>query len=75
VDTFLIDSQTIDDLQLFEGTKNDRSVFAYFDNTTTIGGRAFLKELFTNPIIDTHELAYRNKDIQFLIGNIKQCFN
>jgi DNA mismatch repair protein MutS len=70
VDTFLIDSQTIDDLHLFEGTKNDHSVYAYFDYTTTIGGRAFLKELFTNPISDTHELADRNKDIQFLFNEV-----
>jgi len=74
VDTFLIDNQTIDDLHLFEGTKNDHSVYAYFDYTTTIGGRAFLKELFNNPIIDTHELEYRNKDIQFLFNEVDSLF-
>lgn len=70
MDTFLIDSQTIDDLQLFENAKHDRSIYAYFDNTTTIGGKAFLKDLFTKPIINIEELIHRSKDIQFLFNEV-----
>lgn len=70
-DTFLIDNQTIDDLQLFESPKYNRSVYAYFDYTTTLGGKTRLKELFQTPLRNIYDLQTRVEDLRFLYEEIE----
>lgn len=62
---FEIDKQTIDDLELFERTKGDKSVFSFFNHTRSIGGKEKLKRIFSSPIIDIKLLGKRIDTIKY----------
>lgn len=47
---FEIDKQTAIDLELFERTNGEKSVFSLFNYTKTVGGRECLRKLFHTPL-------------------------
>lgn len=61
---FIIDEQTIKDIQLKD--LNGRSVFDFFDETITEGAHYFLKEWFYDPIIDKQAIEERQIKIRRL---------
>lgn len=66
---FNIDKQTIRDLEIFPGKKNDRSVYAIYNRALTIGGQQALWDLFTSPISNQNLLLDRKKEILFFYEN------
>jgi DNA mismatch repair protein MutS len=78
---FLIDKQTINDLELFHKNGNGKTVFALFNYTNTTGGKKQLERFFTNPLTDIELIEQRVLVIRyfqnFSIGfNLeKECFD
>ena len=64
---FHIDNQTITDLELFEKSKGDKSVFALFNNTKTVGGRECLKTMFSTPFTEAELIKKRISNIRFFM--------
>jgi DNA mismatch repair protein MutS len=62
---FHIDYQTVKDLELFEKSKGDKSVFALFNQTVTVGGRECLKTMFSTPFTDGELIKKRISNIRF----------
>jgi DNA mismatch repair protein MutS len=63
---FEIDRQTIKDLEIFGDGKSANSVFNFYNQTKTIGGKNYLLELMENPLIDIHELNKRVELLRFI---------
>ncbi|QEC53582.1 MutS-like protein [Anseongella ginsenosidimutans] len=66
---FLIDKQTLTDLQLLNGPDTDRSILSLFNFTATIAGKALLRDFFDSPSVDIFQLQKRSENIQFFAGN------
>jgi DNA mismatch repair protein MutS len=56
---FEIDKQTINDLELFEKVKGEKSVFSIFNFTKSIGGKKRLEEIFSKPLNDVYLIEER----------------
>ena len=56
---FAIDKQTINDLELLDRNRDEKSVFSLFNYTQTSGGKKQLELLFSNPITDIDLLDQR----------------
>lgn len=63
-DKFLIDEQTLKDIQLRD--RHSRTILEYFDHTITDGGMFFLRDIFYNPIVDVNEIKDRQIKIRRL---------
>lgn len=59
--SFIVDKQTIDDLNIF-GKHGENSVFSIYNNTRTKGGTLLLEEMFRHPL-DNFEVIKRRQDI------------
>lgn len=66
---FIIDKQTQQDLELFEKSKDEKSVLALFDTTQTHGGRTELEKMFGTPVSDRNILEERKNAIRFFQSN------
>ena len=66
---FEIDKQTINDLELYERTKGDKSVFSFFNQTQSIGGTEKLKRIFSSPLLDIKLLEKRIDTIKYFETN------
>ena len=62
---FLIDKQTINDLDIFDRTKGEKSVISLFKHTISKGGEEKLKDFFNYPINDITTLKKRVEIIKF----------
>ena len=62
---FKIDKQTLADIDLFPDRNKDKSLFAYYNRTNTIGGNAKLNEIMHNPVSDLNLLESRKQEIDF----------
>lgn len=62
---FHIDYQTVKDLELFEKSRRDKSVFALFNQTITVGGMECLKTMFSTPFTDGELIKKRVSNIRF----------
>ncbi|HMI04218.1 MAG TPA: hypothetical protein VK541_17145 [Pedobacter sp.] len=60
---FIIDQQTLRDLNVFSETSN--SVFHIFKGTRTLGGREKLREMMSNPSTDIDLLTRRSEAIRY----------
>lgn len=67
--TFGIDKQTMLDLNIFPQTKGDISVFDYFNQTATTGGRYELANMMESPLNDLHKTNNRISAIKFICDN------
>jgi len=56
--SFLIDQQTLDDLNIF-GKYSSESIFSIFDKTLTAGAKESLKQMFLQPLSDEHAINRR----------------
>ena len=63
---FDLDKQTIKDLEIFVDSRSANSIFNFYDQTKTFGGKNFLYQLMKNPITDINELRQRTELIQFI---------
>lgn len=71
---FLIDKQTLSDLQIF-GSGQEKTVYGLFNRTHTRGGAQVLKELFTCPLSDPDRINRRRYTIgYFLQENLRFPF-
>ncbi len=66
MELFDIDSQTLNDLEIFGSHKNDISVFSFFNFTSTIGGREHLLSIFKTPQTDAAVIRLRLELIAYL---------
>src|SRR4051812_49123006 len=64
--SFEIDRQTIKDLDLFN--EDGKSVYSFFNNVKTLGGRKKLKEMMETPSFDIDVLASRRDSFKFFYG-------
>ena len=71
--TFGTDKQTILDLNIFSRTKEDLSVFDYYNLTKTKGGRDELENMMRTPINDLKEINARISSIKFIHDNNLNC--
>jgi len=62
--SFIIDKQTIDDLNIF-GKHGKNSVFSIYNNTRTKGGAKLLEEMFRHPLDDFGVIKKRQDIIQY----------
>lgn len=62
--SFIIDKQTIDDLNIF-GKHGKDSVFSIYNNTCTKGGTLLLEEMFRHPLDDFGVIKRRQDTIQY----------
>lgn len=60
---FLIDQQTLRDLNVF--TETSGSVFHIFKGTRTLGGREKLREMMSNPSADLSVITRRSESIKY----------
>jgi DNA mismatch repair ATPase MutS len=56
---FDIDNQTTNDLELFEKTKGNKSVFSLFNYTKSVGGKKRLETMFANPFTEMNLIKQR----------------
>lgn len=64
--TFDIDKQTYNDLELLENQYGEKSIFFFFNNTRTKGGRKCLEKFFSNPLSDSVKIKERLETIEYL---------
>lgn len=62
--SFIIDKQTLDDLNIF-GKRGKDSVYALFNRTITRGGSEQLEQMFRNPLSDAAAIYARISKIRF----------
>jgi DNA mismatch repair ATPase MutS len=67
---FKIDTQTINDLDLYEKFKGEKSILSFFNFTKSIGGKKKLEYLFSNPLIDLEIIEKRIEITKFFRNNI-----
>lgn len=63
---FELDRQTINDLEIFGDRASGNSVFDFYNQTTTNGGKDYLLNLMENPLTDIQELQERTELIKFI---------
>jgi DNA mismatch repair protein MutS len=63
---FEIDKQTLKDLDLFGDVTRKQSVFDFYNQTKTTGGKDYLLKLMQNPSTRTSELKERTESIRLL---------
>lgn len=56
---FDVDTQTLNDLQIFGKGKQDKNIFSYFNHASTLGGMEKLRIIFENPTTDKTLLVTR----------------
>lgn len=61
---FLIDKQTLTDLNAID--HKNFSLWNFFDNTSTLGGKSLLYGYFNNPLKDINEIQGRRQAIEYL---------
>jgi len=64
--SFNIDSQTLNDLNIFPDRKNEKSIFDLFKQTKTVGGQNALINLMKNPLDNFEQLTQRVEAIRYL---------
>lgn len=70
---FCIDKQTSLDLNIFSLVSGDLSVFDYFNQTQTKGGKDLLEDMMRTPLNNLQEIKARTLDISYIIENNIFC--
>lgn len=63
---FEFDKQTIQDLEIFGNEKSPNSIFRYYNNTKTHGGKRHLFRLMHLPLTDINKIQQRRDTIKFI---------
>lgn len=66
--SFIIDKQTLDDLNIFSRGRA-KSVYSMFNKTHTTGGARTLEEMFRHPLSDITTIERRTNTIGYFINN------
>jgi DNA mismatch repair protein MutS len=73
---FNVDKQTLNDLAIFQSSNNRQSVFSLFCNTTTIGGREALEDIFAKPLNNRAEIKERIEMFKYIERfSLKVCLD
>ena len=64
---FEIDRQTINDLELFDKVKGEKSVFSLFNFTKSIGGKIRLEDMFSHPLTSIESIEKRLTNIEYFM--------
>jgi DNA mismatch repair ATPase MutS len=67
---FDIDKQTANDLELFEKTKGEKSVFSLFNYTKSVGGKKRMEAIFSNPLTEMDLIKDRVAIIRYFQEHI-----
>lgn len=62
--SFIIDKQTLDDLNIF-GKHKGESIYTIFNSTHTRGGAKLLEEMFSYPLSDPEKINLRSNTIRY----------
>lgn len=71
--TFDTDRQTLSDLAIFPTERGSRSVFDYYNQTRTKGGKDLLLSMIGKPLKNPAEIEYRIASVKFLHDNNLHC--
>ena len=71
--TFDTDRQTLSDLNLFPTERGVESVFDFYNQTQTNGGKELLRNIMSHPLNDLNEITTRNNAVKFLHDNDLYC--
>lgn len=63
--SFIIDKQTINDLELFDKTKGAKSIISLYNFTKSIGGKELMQKFFSNPLTDIDLIENRIELIKY----------
>jgi DNA mismatch repair ATPase MutS len=63
---FLVDRQTFSDLEIFEGGRENKSIFKLFNRVITHGGKEKLLEMFYHPLSDIDKIKERQDLISYV---------
>ncbi len=63
---FELDKQTINDLEIFRDEKSSGSIFQFFNQTKTEGGKNYLYEIMHHPLTDIELLNERTETIKYI---------
>ena len=63
---FIIDRQTLEDLEIFERKRDQKSLFKFFDKPTSHGGKEELLKLFQHPLSDRGKIKERQDVIRYM---------
>lgn len=66
---FQFDTQTIQDLEIYQKDINGKSIFSVYARTVTTGGREMMNKLFRTPVTDIEFLQSRKEEIDFFYKN------
>lgn len=69
---FKLDTQTIEDLDLFQTSDGRKSIYDLFDFCYSYGGKKKLKKIMSLPSEDIHLLNARKETVLFFQSNIEQ---
>ena len=67
--SFDLDKQTQKDLEIFNEDKDGNSIFSFFNQTKSLGGRNQLKEIMLNPFSSLKQIEEHRDSIKFFIDN------
>jgi len=64
--TFKMDWQTFSDLEIFEGGRDNKSIFKLFNRVVTHGGKEKLLDMFYHPLSDINKIKERQDLISYV---------
>src|SRR5690606_15704717 len=65
---FLVDKQTLKDLEIFESNINENSIIGLFE-PISLGGKEKLSEFFNNPFTSVHDIRQRQSALKYITKN------
>ena len=63
---FIIDKQTLDDLEIFGERGANKTIFKFFDRAITQRGKEELRDMFNHPLSDIREISERQELINYI---------
>jgi len=63
---FIIDNQTLADLEIFEGSKLKKTIFNFFNRAISYGGKEELRDMFRCPLSDIKKIRERQELIRYI---------
>jgi len=63
---FIIDKQTFEDLEIFEGKGGHKSLFSFFNKAISHGGKEELRNMFLYPLSEITKISERQELIRYM---------
>lgn len=65
--SFNIDKQTLEDLNIFDSNKSSESIYRFFNQTQTFGGKEMLYKILSKPTSNIETIRDRQETIRFFL--------